>query len=182
MLFRSAIEQAIAMTYQLQGELSAVSDRLIHLDQILRGDVVKIVSDVDNFEELEFLFPEVLRVYDHDLACINIWKEHTDWYQELSNQEIKYLNALPPVDDQFVTELNLEITKPAEYDYWEEVEQNSHFSALRDSLLILMDDDQRQKCQDYVLERSQVDGLSALNEESLRKASPITLANLTYYF
>ena len=177
-----AIEQSIAMTYQLQGELSAVSDRLICLDQMLRRDVVKVVSDVSNFEELEFLFPEVLRIHDHDLAAINIWKEHINWYQELDSQEVQNLKTLPPVDEQLTPELNLELLKPPEYEYWEEVEKKSHPCALQDSLLILMDDNQRQNHQNYILERSKVEGLSALNEENLQQASPITLANLNYYF
>ena len=55
-----AIEQAIAMTYQLQGELGTASGRLIDLSGIIRSDTAKAIELVEEKAELDVLYPEVL--------------------------------------------------------------------------------------------------------------------------
>ena len=181
-----AIEQAIIMTYQMQGEFSAVVDRLIDLDQTIRQDVIKCIDKVDSFDELEFIFPEVWRIHDHDLIAINSWNEHIKWHQGLSESDLQQLIALPSTGDvqpdELITDLNQEVEEPPEYSYWEQAQRKSHFNALSGSLIILMDHEVKQKHQDYIVERSQLEGLFAITQESLKNASALTIANLAYYF
>ena len=181
-----AIEQAIAMTFQMQGEFSAVSDRLISLDQTIRRDSVKVVTDIKELEELDFFFPEIHRIHDHDLATIAAWQAHADWYQTLDNKELQQLSSLN-TEKQMTAEIaavepEVELTELPEYVYYEKAQEQSHPAALQDSLLYLMDTDKRTESQNYIAERAQLEGLSALTLENLQKATPLTIANLEYYF
>jgi DNA-binding ferritin-like protein len=181
-----AIEQAVAMTFQMQGEFSAVSDRLISLDQTIRRDAVKVVSDIKDVDELDFFFPEIHRIHDHDLATIAAWQAHADWYQTLDAKEAQQLAALA-VEEQttseaVVAEPEMELIKPPEYVYYKKAQEQSPPGALRDSLLYLMDADKRIESQNYIAERAPLEGLSALTRETMQKANPLTIANLEYYF
>lgn len=184
-----AIEQAIAMTFQMQGEFSAVSDRLLNLDQMIRQDAVKVVSNIEEVAELDFFFPEIHRIHDHDLATIAAWQAHTDWYQELSTDELQHLNELT-TDKQAATVVevdidlkpNIELDMPPEYSYYQKAQEQSHLQALSDSLLVLMDSGTRTKYEEYISDRAGIDGLSALTLQHLDKASPLTISNLLYYF
>jgi hypothetical protein len=84
-----AIEQAIAMTFQLQGEYQVVSDRLGSLDATIRQDCLTALESCNSEAELDFLFPEITRIQGHDLAAIDSWRAHSDWYQTLPAQELK---------------------------------------------------------------------------------------------
>ena len=53
------IEQAIILTDQLQNEPTVISDRLIHLQDKIRQDYLKVVDDCESEEELAFLYPEI---------------------------------------------------------------------------------------------------------------------------
>ncbi|PSR16154.1 hypothetical protein C8255_19315 [filamentous cyanobacterium CCP3] len=181
-----AIEQAIAMTFQMQGEFSAVSDRLLSLDQTIRRDAVKVISDIKEVEELDFFFPEIHRIHDHDLATIAAWQTHVDWYQTLGIEELHQLSAVT-IEEQTALEMAavepaLELTDLPEYVYYKQAQDQSHPEAIRDSLLYLMNPDKRADIQSYITERAQLEGLSALTPENLQKATPLTVANLEYYF
>ncbi|RZM83066.1 hypothetical protein DYY88_05275 [Leptolyngbya iicbica LK] len=179
-----AIEQAIAMTYQMQGEFSAVSDRLVALDKAIRHDAVKVVSDIEEPEELDFFFPEILRIHNHDLAAINAWQAHADWYQSLDKKDLQQLQELPIIqpDAEAGVALDADLEKPPEYTYYETAQEQSHARAIRDSLLILMDSNTRAESQEYVAERAIQEGLNSLTEKNLAVATPLTIANLEYYF
>lgn len=180
------IEQAIAMTFQMQGEFSAVSDRLLELKQMIQKDALNAILEIENPEELDFFFPEILRIHNHDLATISAWQDHINWYQDLKPEELNQIIALDSVDDTQMTilqsELEIDLIRPAEYVYYEQAQKESHSQAICDSLLILMDDEQRKTSQEYIIERSSLENLSALTLENLHKASPLTIANLEYYF
>lgn len=178
-----AIEQAIIMTYQMQGEFQAVASRLMALDQGIRQDIIKVVSQIKEPEELDFCFPEVTRIHDHDLVTIRSWQEHITWYESLSDTEIQELNSLSG-DDLLEADLATGVVQeiPFEYKYYEEIQEWSHLYSLRDSLLVLIDSDTRSDFEKYIEARASIDGFSALTVNNLQKASPLTVANLLHYF
>jgi hypothetical protein len=57
-----AIEQTMALTFQLQNAPAAVSDRLSHLQDKIRQDSLTVVERCESEEELDFLFPELARI------------------------------------------------------------------------------------------------------------------------
>lgn len=188
-----AIEQAIAMTYQMQGEFSAVSDRLDALEQTIRQDSLHVVSQIKDIDALDFFFPEIHRISGHDLPAISTWCEHAKWHQSLSADELKEINELPArlkaaefEKASFVKKSDQEfedvLAIPAEYQLYEEAQEISHFSALKDSLSILIDNERREQYEKKIISQSRSAGLSSFTEKSLRAADPLTLANLAYYF
>jgi len=187
-----AIEQSIAMTYQMQGEFLAVSDRLSALDQTIRQDSVSVINRIED-DELGFFFPEIHRIHGHDLPTISAWHEHVNWYQTLSADELKEVNTLPTrleaaeelkIDSGKEKEGNQEDVSemPWEYQLYEKAQDISHPAAMTDSLLFLMDDESRTKSEKYVSERANLEGLSSLTERNLKAADSLTVANLLYYF
>lgn len=181
-----AIEQAIAMTFELQGEYSAVSDRLISLERMIRSDADRAIDNVEYLAELDFFFPEILRIHNHDLTTINAWREHVAWYQSLPSyerQEISNLSAELPLNDGAETnqEQSIEVETPPEYAYYEQVQRHSYPEALKDSLRILVDPNRRTGYEAYISDQSLAEGLSALTVSNLQKATPVTVANLYHY-
>jgi len=188
-----AIEQAIAMTYQMQGEFSAVSDRLSALDQTIRQDSVSVINKIEDTDELDFFFPEIHRIHGHDLPTLSAWHEHVNWYQTLSSDELEVINTLPTKLDA-AEELAIAPGKegeeaqedvsemPWEYQFYEKAQDISHPNAMRDSLFFLMDDESRTEFEGYVSERAKLEGLSSLTEKNLKSADSLTVANLLYYF
>jgi hypothetical protein len=182
-----AIEQAIAMTYQMQGQWNAVGERLLNTDAMIRQDVLTVIDKIETDEELDFLFPEMTRVHNHDLVAIAAWKNHVDWYQELSSEEMKQLNEFMTVEQQDSVEDSSDEVDyfeeaPAEYEFYDEISQKFVPVALRDSLVFLFDTDARQNAEGYIDGRAQLEDLAALNPQNLCKASPLTIANLYWYF
>lgn len=188
-----AIEQAIAMTYQMQGEFSAVSDRLRALDQTIRQDSVSVIRQIENLDELSFVFPEMYRIHGHDLPTVSAWCEHVNWYQTLSADELKAVNTLttnldfaenPEIGPDSSQENSQEVAleKPWEYQLYAYAQEISHPGAVRDSLYFLMNEESRTQFEAYVCERARLENLSSLTEKNLKAADSLTLANLLYYF
>ena len=182
-----AIEQAIAMTYQMQGEFSAVSDRLTSLSQTIRQDSASVINRIEDVDDLDFFFPEIHRIHGHDLPTISAWHEHANWYQTLSADELKAINTLP-TELEAADEPKIDPGKegyenqedvseiPWEYQLYEKAQDISHPSAMNDSLLFLMDDESRTASEEYVSERAKLEGLSSLTERNLKAADSLTVA------
>ncbi|MEO1386182.1 MAG: hypothetical protein AAFV85_02265 [Cyanobacteria bacterium J06634_6] len=181
-----AIEQAIAMTYELQGEWQTASDRLTSLDTTIRQDALITLDKTETVDELDFLFPELTRIHDHDLVFIEAWKDHIEWSKELSAEEIKQLQAL--AENESTENQNTHTTekctgeKPAEYSFYDKAKSDFVPAALHESLIYSFDEKSRRQGEDYIAERAMLEALSALNPQNLRKASPLTIANLNLYF
>ena len=88
-----AIEQAIVTTYQIQNEMSAVSDRLYHLKNHICENAATIINSCKSEDELNFLFPEMSRIRNHDLAVVETWQNQIDWIRNLSASELELLNS-----------------------------------------------------------------------------------------
>jgi uncharacterized protein YdaT len=182
-----AIEQAIAMTYQMQGQWNAVSERLLNTDAMIRQDALTVLDKIQTDDELDFLFPEMTKIHDHDLVAIAAWKNHVDWYQQLSFEEMKQLNEFIAIEQQDTVENSSDEVDyleeaQAEYKAYDEIRQKSVPGVLHDSLVFLFDSEVRQNAENYIDERAQLEDLAALNQDNLCKASPLTIANLAWYF
>ncbi|MBD2070291.1 hypothetical protein H6F93_22725 [Leptolyngbya sp. FACHB-671] len=182
-----AIEQAIAMTFQLQSEYQVVSDRLGSLNTTIRHDCLTALDSCDAETELDFLFPEITRIHGHDLAAIDSWKAHSDWYRTLPAQELKLLSstelAVLEIPASFeADEADLVLAMPPEQILYDEYKQKSHFAALRDQLAFQVAPNVRRECETYIVEQAAIAGLNALNPENLQKASHLAIANLYSYF
>lgn len=182
-----AIEQTVALTYQLQNESIAASDRLSHLNNRIRQDCLNVIDNCETSEEVDFLFPEILRVHDHDLAMLQSWQAHIDWSNSLTPEELKTLYSSDPIvledlqegESNNSSDLALQIP---EQTFYENVKQKSHLLSLCDQLQLLMKPSLRQDYAAYISEQASVTGYKTLNSSRLEQASNLTIANLYWYF
>lgn len=178
-----AIEQAIALTYELQGEWQTVCDRLIGLNTTIRKDASITLDKTEGIEELDFLFPELTRIHDHDLAAIELWKNRVEWTQTLPEAEMKQLQAFANSKDEKINVIEGDLTdKPAEYAFYEEAKSNFVPEALYKSLIYSFDTEARRQEEQYITERAKLESLTAFSPQNLAQATPLAVANLALYF
>jgi len=178
-----AIQQAIAFTYQLQGEQTSVSHRLETLCTTIRRDSVTAVNQIDSQSELDFLFPELVRIHDHDLQALNLWQTQIDWVQTLDSDEIRLLNRseLNPVDLKMSGTGSL-LEVPSEQTLYEELQPKSNPATLCNQLRLMMAPDMRLEYASVISQQAQSNDLKALTMDKLQAASDYTIANLYHYF
>jgi hypothetical protein len=182
-----AIEQIIALTYQLQNQPAAVSNSLSHLQDKIRQDSLTVIERCETDDELDFLFPELTRIHDHDLAVLESWQNHVDWMRSLPPSELKLLQsadfdnseaAVNPDTNANTTAL----AAPPEQLLYENLKQKSHPASLQDQLLLMMKPSLRQEFASYISQQSAIAGYKTLVPANLQKASNLAVANLYWYF
>lgn len=164
-----AIQQALIMTYQLQNQTNAVKDSIEHLSNKIIIDLSNIVDRCESSSELDFLFPEVLRIYTQDLPALQI--------QALPADEQKQL--LPSTSNNNDNGI---VEEPPEQILFNLVKPKSHYEALKDSLRFTLKPLLRQEYIDYVRQRAlsvKYEGIALLDWENV---SNLNLANIYYYF
>lgn len=177
-----AIDQAITTTYQLQDAYEVVSDRLSHLQHQIRQDTVNIIDCCDQ-DELDFLFPEITRIHDHDLAVLNSWQNHIDWKRSLSCEDAKMLLISDfSNSDTNIQETTTALVAPPEQLLYENLKQKSHFLSLRDQIIFMMQPKLRKEAELYITEQAASNGYKALILSNLQQSSNLAVANLYWYF
>ncbi|CBN59246.1 MULTISPECIES: hypothetical protein [Kamptonema] len=182
-----AIEQSIIGTYQVQNELAAASDRISQLQQQIRQDGLTVIAGCDCDDELDFLFPEITRIHNHDLAALDTWGNHIEWIKSLPPSELKQLQSadLSKSNLAVIGEKNSSTTALAITDeqlFYENLKPKSHFYSLRTQLELMLAPQQRQEYEDYIIEQGNIAGHKSLVSSNLEKTSDLAVANLFYYF
>ncbi|WP_242716596.1 hypothetical protein [Microcoleus vaginatus] len=182
-----AIEQSIIGTYQVQNEFGAAGDRISQLQQQIRQDGLTVIVGCDSDDELDFLFPEITRIHNHDLAALDIWLNQIQWTKALSPSELKQLQSadfsqsnLAVIGEKKSGTTALAI--PDEQLFYENLRPKSHFYALRTQLELMLDRQRREKYENYIIEQGERAGHKTLVSSNLEKASDLAVANLFYYF
>jgi len=179
-----AIDQTIVLSYQLQDEPAAVSDRLSQLQTKIRQDTRKVIDSCQTEAELDFIFPEITRIHDHDLAVLESWQNHIDWLRTLPESELKLLeNAefnTSEIAQNLDTNSTLEI--PPEIQLYESLKQKSHPQSLLDQMRLMMQPELRQQYELYVSQQSAIAQHKTLTQPNLQQASNLAVANLYWYF
>lgn len=178
-----AIQQAIAFTYQLQGEQASVSHQLQILCSAIQRDSLAAINQINSQAELDFLFPEIIRIHDHDLQALTLSLAQIDWVQELHPDEAKLLNGserLPIKLQMLETDSLLEM--PLEQTLYKELQSKSTFVALCDQLRLMMAPDMRLEYASVISQKAKSKDLKALTMNNLQTASDYTIANLYHYF
>jgi hypothetical protein len=168
-----SIEQAIINTYQMQGELSAVSEQLLKLQTNIRSDSARTISACANQDELNFLAPEISRIHDCDLFLLGSWQQQTDWMRSLSSDELKSFQN-PDLVDNYPERLEADEVEP-------NFQEDIHDRAVLDRLLFMMDIDRRRKAESYIFQKAISSGHKTLSQ-NVQLASDTTVANLYSYF
>lgn len=182
-----AIEQSIIGTFQVQNQFRAAGDRLSQLQQQIRQDGLTVIAGCDSEDELDFLFPEITRIHNHDLAALDIWQNQIEWTKSLPPSELKQLQSADFSKSNLavIGEKNSATTAlaiPDEQLFYENLRPKSHFDALRTQLELMLDRQQRQEYEGYIIKQGKLAGHKSLVLSNLEKASDLAVANLFYYF
>jgi hypothetical protein len=177
-----AIRQAIAQSFQLQGEYASSSHELEKLEKLIRQDTSNAVSMISSEAELDFLFPEITHIHTHDLAALKLWQAQLTWFQELPAEEVKQLSAsgltLFALTDSQSTQI---VEVPAAQTQYETYKTKSHYIALKDQLRLFVEPNLRFEYTRTVAQKAQTQKLQALTSDNLNQASDFTIANLYHY-
>ncbi len=177
-----AIDQVIVTTYQVQNEFTAVSDRLSHLQDKIRQDSLNIINSCETEDELDFLFPEITRLHDHDLAVLNSWQNHVEWVRSLSSEDVKLLMNSDFGSSDASQETTAALTAPPEQLIYENLKQKSHPLSLELQLKFMVSPQLRLEYESYVTQQAASVGYKALILSNLQQASNSAVANLYWYF
>jgi hypothetical protein len=178
-----AIEQTIVLSYQLQDEPGAVSDRLSHLQAKIRQDTLTVIDRCETEDELDFLFPEITRIHDHDLAVLESWQNHVDWMRTLPTSELKLLQSADFNNSEVTVNADIIVDSvPPEQLIYDALKQKSHPQSLRDQLALMMKPGLRQEFAAYISKQSAIAGYKTLVPANLQQASDLAVANLYWYF
>lgn len=181
------IEQAIVLTYYLQGEPKALSERLSYFQNKIRQDALNVIEHCQTQDELDFIFPEITRIHNHDLAALKLWKNQVDWFNSLPPSDLNLLESIDLNESELNSVYNSEsslkvIEKPPEQIFYENIREKSHSSSLEQQLKFLMRSTLRKEAEIYVSENAKNFGYRTLNLAHLEKSSNLTVANLYWYF
>jgi hypothetical protein len=183
-----AIDQAMTMTYQLQNAYEVVSDRIDKLQDKIRQDLFSLISACQSEDEIEFMFPEVMRICNHDLVTLETWKNQINWIDFLSLGERKELLNSNIVNSDIVDSEILEMDErsiaqlqPPEQLFYEGIKPRSHFGALRDQLKFMVKPEFRQEQESYIVERTMNSSYQALAPSNWQEVPDLTVANLYWY-
>lgn len=180
-----AIYQTITTIYQLQGESDIVSDRLSSLQRQIREELVHLINLCESQEELDFIFPEIARIHNHDLAALKLWQEQVDLMRSLSPEDLKELeNAC---SEKLLTANNQkqEITalaEPPELLLYNELREKSHFLSLRDQLRFVIQPESRKEHESYISQQAKNSNYQGLAPSNWQEVTDLTVANLYWYF
>lgn len=180
-----AIEQAITMTFQVQYAHEMVSHRLSHLQDKIRQDSLNVIDRCKSEEELDFLFPELTRIQNHDLPVLESWQNHADWIQTLSPDERQLLasseiQAAESSDDS--TKTTAVVPEPEEQLLYDNLRQKSHYQSLRDQLKFMFKPDLRREHESYISQQAIANNYKGLAPSNWQEIPDLTVANLYWYF
>ncbi len=180
-----AIEQTLIMTYELQSAWEAVNSRLERLQQNIRQDAVEIISNCNSETELDFLFPEVHRINNHDLLALETWQNNLDYIASLSpveKQELLNLQSSENTTTEKAIETEI-VTEdvPLEITHYQELKAISHFAALKDNLKFIIQPESRIDYEQYITEQSKKCDHSNLVPSNWEEIPDLTVANLYWY-
>lgn len=180
-----AIYQTITTIYQLQGASDVVSDRLLSLQRQIREELVHLINLCESQEELDFLFPEIARIHNHDLAALKAWQKQVDFLRMLSPEDLKELeNAC---SEKLLTANNQKqevtaLAEPSEQILYNQLREKSHFLSLRDQLRFVIQPESRKDHESYISQQAKNSNYQGLAPSNWQEITDLTVANLYWYF
>lgn len=183
------MEQAMAMIFIWKGEFGAASSQMQQLRDNIDQDIWDILSCCESEEELDFIYPELMRIHTQDLPAIAGWHAQVDYLKTAPKEELEAIKNLVNTEESpqetlaaspnnELIEQNNELIEQTQY---EQLKNTSHFLALRDHLKFTINPQARQNYESYISARSPHHGYRALAASNWQEISDITVANLYWY-
>jgi hypothetical protein len=143
-----------------------------------------VAEKCEDEDELDFIFPEITRIYNHDLAILESWQNHVDLTQSLSPDERQLLASLdmPEADSSDDNQYAAISTIPEEQLTYEELKYKSNYFSLRDQLMFMIKPELRHTHEFYISKQAIASGYNALAPSNWQEIPDWTVANLYWYF
>ncbi|MCY6493175.1 hypothetical protein [Leptolyngbya sp. GGD] len=170
------IESAIAYVFSLQNEPSAARTSLTTLREKIQRDSFEIVNACQSQVELDFIFPELMRIQSQDLAALKLWSTQIDVIQALPSSE---LEALP--DLRFTELPEIEVLEVPEEVAYLELQSKSNFHSLRDQLRFKFKPQLRTEYETTIAQQATELGYSSFARSNWEDVSDLTVSNLFWY-
>ncbi|MBE9239658.1 hypothetical protein [Synechocystis salina] len=178
------IEQTIIATYQLQEEFVVSGHRTEALQSEIKHNLVNVIDASESIEDLEFIFPEIVRINNHDLLLLENWKNSLNWLETLPESELKQLQSadFSAQMEQTKNTSIISFKKPVEQLFYDDFLSKSHPYALDTYLRILINKSIKREIQDYIIQQAEAMKYYSLNVKNLSLSSEVSLANMFWYF
>lgn len=177
------IHQAITITHQIEGSYAVVSDRLTELRSKIKHDLLEIIESCESEDELDFIFPEISRIYNCDFPALNSWQSYADWMRLLLETEQNSFQSISfSYLESFEPKSHMDSAPLPEQILYEALKQKSHFLALLDTLAFLINPELREEYEIYIEQHAQKHGHKTLLLSNLQQMTNIAVANLYWYF
>jgi tetratricopeptide (TPR) repeat protein len=178
-----AIEQTIALSYQYLGQYEVSINCITLLRDKINKDIFLALDQCHSSDELEFLFPEITRICEHDLVALEYWENHIEWLQSLSPGECKQLFS-PDVDFEESRHEERNITQDMipELTLYKNLEKTSSFNSLRDQLKLNISPGLRLEYESFIVNQSKKSSYHSLVPSEWKEISNQMVSNLYWYF
>jgi hypothetical protein len=176
------MEQAIAMIFVWQGQFASASNQMQQLRKNIHQDTWDIISCCETEEELDFIYPELKRIYTHDLPVLEEWHFQIDYLKTAPKEELEAIKTVTDASETEILEVETSVENQLiEKIQYEQLKETSHFLALRDQLKCTINPEARKEYETYISERSPHHGYRSLAASNWKEVSDITVANLYWY-
>lgn len=179
------IEQTLIMTYELQGAYETISDRLKRFQENIRQDMIELVDRCNSQVELDFLFPELSYITNHDLVALKNWSNNTDYFLSLPHSDKQLIEKAVLTQTEFSAQTDeskiLIENQPQEINDCQRNKSISHFAALKDNLKFNIKPQLRKDCEEYIIKQSIEIEKPSLAPNNWEEISNLTVANLYWY-
>lgn len=179
-----AIEQTLALIDILQNNFDACIFQLNHLRDKIIKDCLYLTESCQSEAEIDFIFPRINSIINHDMLLIDFWKNNLKVMQNLSIEDQEKLANLDVTDIVSLNESQESnaLQQLSSFEVYQELKEKSHFISLKDQLKFLIKPELRFEYESYISQRAIAINFQGLALTNWQEAPDLTVANLYYYF
>ncbi|MBD2480615.1 hypothetical protein [Planktothrix sp. FACHB-1365] len=179
-----AIEQTLALVDILKNDFDACIFQLNHLKDKIIKDCMELTESCQSEEEIDFIFPRINYIINHDIILINFWKNNLKVIQNLSVEDQEKLASFNVTD---IVSLNQSqesnaLQKRSPFELYQELKDKSHFVALKDQLKFILKPELRSEYESYITQKAIALDFKGLALTNWKEVPDLTVANLYYFF
>jgi hypothetical protein len=145
---------------------------------------MELTESCQSEEEIDFIFPRINYMINHDIILIDFWKNNLKVIQNLSIEDQEKLASFNVTD---IVSLNKAqksnaLQKPSPFKLYQELKAQSHFVALKDQLKFILKPELRSEYESYIIQKAIAMDFKGLALTNWKEVPDLTVANLYYSF
>ena len=179
-----AIEQTLALVDILKNDFDACIFQLNHLKDKIIKDCMELTESCQSEEEIDFIFPRINYIINHDIILIDFWKNNLKVIQNLSIEDQEKLASFNVTDIVSLnkTQKSNALQKRSPFELYQELKAQSHFVALKDQLKFILKPELRSEYESYIIQKAIALNFKGLALTNWKEVPDLTVANLYYSF